>query len=63
MAFSGPLVFYLFGHSVINSVIWFSIYLVLRIWSNGLAFRKDAPGMDGGLDDDSMSFDKAPSLT
>ena len=30
----GPLVFNLYSPSVINSVFQFSIYLVLRIWSN-----------------------------
>ena len=30
----GPLVFYLFGPLVINLVLWFSIYSVLRIGSN-----------------------------
>ena len=31
----GPLVFYLFSPLVINSVLQFSIYLVLWIWSIG----------------------------
>ena len=35
MVIFGPLVFYLFGPSVIISVIQFSIYLVLRIWPYG----------------------------
>ena len=37
IVFFGLLVFYLFGHSVINSVIWFSNYSVLWIRSNGSA--------------------------
>ena len=33
----GPMVFYLFGHLVTFLVIWFSIYSVLQIQSNGPA--------------------------
>ena len=40
MVIFGLLVFYLFGRSVTNSVVWFSTYFVLWIWSNGPAQYK-----------------------
>ena len=41
MAIFGLIVFYLFCCWVINLVIWFSIYSVLQIWSNGPACFKN----------------------
>ena len=46
----GPLVFYLFGPSVKNLVIQFSIYSVLRIWST-------VPARSGDIETNNKVFD------